>query len=51
MELVEKNIGLAPFSFGSINLFFLLFFEDKQRHSAAAALRPWEWAWAGAGNR
>jgi hypothetical protein len=27
------------------------FLEDKQRLSAAAALRPWEWAWAEVGNR
>jgi hypothetical protein len=26
------------------------FLTDKQRHSAAAALRSWEWAWAGAGD-
>jgi hypothetical protein len=33
------------------SFFLSFFFEDKQRLSAAAALRPWEWAWAGVGNR
>jgi hypothetical protein len=42
----RREAGLCSPFFSS--LFFL---EDKQRLGAAAALRPWEWAWAEIGNR
>jgi hypothetical protein len=42
-------VRLAPKAVTAKTVFFSSFFRDKQRHSAAAVLRPWEWAWAGVG--